>query len=218
MSIQLGINHFLEMISSYHPKWIVVAVKADVDRVSDSLTEIAKVKSIRRNVTISEIEYEQTSSSDMIAIAQPKNNSWSVISWGLNSWAELLSKRLHTKAVTLAMDDTSAGTTYEIYHNGKLVEKADWAPGFNMHYESNIRPQPNLDLLDPDDDDETYDEEKGTTHNEQVFHKFVDRVFCEEGVYIPTCWPQSNGEDGQLFVEAWSIGLIERANLLDIAA
>lgn len=219
MSNQLGIRHFLEMMSDYHPNWVVVAVKAPTDQVSDSLTELVKVKCLLRDVPVCEVDsVDEAKSSTLTAIVQLKHTDWSVIFWDLNSWAEALAKRLNTKAAMLKMDDTSAGTAYEIYAGKEVIERASWEPGYRMTYESTVRPQPKLDWLDPEEDDQTYDEERCTTHNEQVFHNFIDSVFCTEGIYIPTCWAAGTDTDGQLIVENWSLGFIKRANLLDIAA
>lgn len=193
-------------------------MKAPIDRVSDSFAEQFEMEYLLRNVPICEVQPD--SGTDIwTAIVQPKNNGWSVIFWGTADWAKSLSARLNTKAATLMMDDTDAGTAYEIYEKGSLIEKAYWTPDYfvsqqRMMYESAVRPYPDLDLLAPDDNDATYDAESGTSHNEQVFHQFIDDIFCEEGIYIPACWADGYGSYGQLAVEGPSMGSIERADLL----
>lgn len=213
----LGIKNFLEMMSDYHPKWIVIAVMAPVDRVAYTLIELGKAKLFESDILIEEAGSEDVSRLELTTVVQPKNNRWSVIFWGSSNWSEVLSKILHTKAVTLVVDDTSAGTMYEIFENGELLEKADWSPGELMIFESKIRLKPDLDMLAPDDDDKTYDEEKGTTYNEQVFRNFVDDTFRTEGIYLPACWSQNDGRNGWLIVEESSKGTIDRAELVELS-
>lgn len=221
MSEHLGIMHFLEMMQEYHPKWIIAAAKAPVDQVSDCLVKLTKAKHCLKNIPIRGVVsdgVEETSNMECpwTAVVQPKSNNWSVVFLGERTWARILAERLNTRAVILGRSDVSAGTGYEIYESGHFMEMADWDPDNEMFYDSTIRPKPELDFLDVDENEKTYDEERNTTHNEQIFHQFVDSLFRNEGIYIPTCWPRGDDEDSYLIVEKWSTGVIERADLIDI--
>jgi hypothetical protein len=212
MNTQLGVKHFLEMMSDYHPKWEVVAVKVPGNLLIEQLAKLPEVKQIARDVSICEIHTPSESSISLITVATIKNNSWTVIC-GLcpsgESWAKILSQRSHSRAVMLMMHDTDASTSYEVYENGEIVESAYWSPDSQLRYESKIRMQPNLDLLTAKEDDDSYDEETGTTHNELVFRDYIDLVFQEEEIYIPCCWAVEDYGINQLLVEQRSIDSIE---------
>jgi hypothetical protein len=217
MNTQLGVKHFFEMMSDSYPKWEVVAVKVPGNLLIEHLAKLREVKRIKRDVSICEMYTPSESSINLIPVATIKNNSWTVICglWPTGeSWAKILSQRSHSRSVMLMMHDTDASTSYEVYENGEIVESAYWSPDSQLRYESKIRLQPNLDLLTAKEDEDSYDEETGTTHNELVFRDYIDLVFQEEEIYIPCCWAVEDYGITELLVEQRSIDSIEDAYAL----
>ena len=205
-SEHLGITHFLKFMYDGQPEWSLFAVKASIDDVSEMFVQFRKAKNITINVLLKPAgEYDDLSNA--IAIVKVKNNPWTIVFRSLLTVdsAELenvpvetkeLSIRLKTRAITFIGEDTSGAMGFEIYKNGKLLEKAEWESGGEFFsFESTLRERPEL---------------------EEVGDEFADQVFRKEGIYLPACYPKSDGGKSWLAVEKNSENVIERADLVEL--
>ncbi|MDB6124718.1 MAG: hypothetical protein JWQ71_3711 [Pedosphaera sp.] len=203
----IGITHFLEFMYDGEPEWSLFAVKAPIEEVSAAFAEFRNAESsftdVPRVAAGSDDDLEQ-----FVAVVQIKNNPWTVVFRSL-LWvdeshledvpqeARELSARLKTKAVTFFAEDTSGAMSYEIFENGKSLESAEWESGGEFFsFKSTLRKKPDL---------------------EEVGDEFADEVFREQGIYLPSCYPMSDGEKHWLAVDEVSASAIVRADLIELS-
>jgi ankyrin repeat protein len=182
----LGAAHFLEFIYDGEAEWSLLAVKADIEPVTEAFTKLCKAEKCERDV-----EVKKAASGDelapLIAVVKLKDNPWTVIYWslfhvdeaalnGITESAKELSARLTTKSITFASQDTSGAIASGQFENGKDVESRDF-----------------------DDDDEA-----------------TNSYFAELGIYLPACYPKTKGKRSWLAAEKSSAAVIERADLIGL--
>lgn len=206
-SSHVGIGDFLKFMHDGQPEWSLVAVKAPIDEVTDELADLHGAESVHRDVSRKPTTEKYDEVAPQIAIVQVKNNPWTIIFRSLlyvdeahieaaNEDAKELSAHLNTKAVSFVGEDTSGSQAYKFFEKGKLLEEAEWEVGGELYgFKSKLRKKPAI---------------------EAVGDEFAGGFFTEQEIYLPCCYPKS--EDGQpwLAVEKDSLGLVERADLIEL--
>lgn len=203
----LGINHFLEFMYGGEPEWSLFAIKAPIDDVSNAFAEFRHAKSKATDVPRKTTGGDGDELAHLVAVIKLKDNPWTVVYrsllWvdmthleGVPQEAKELSARLKTRAITFFGEDTSCAMAYEIFEDGKSLENAEWESGSEFsQFKSTLRKKPELD---------------------EVGDEFADEVFREQGIYLPSCYPKSDGEKKWLAVDTVSAGTIERADLIEL--
>jgi len=143
----------------------------------------------------------------VVAVVQTPGSAWTIILRsvhyvdesqieGVAEAAKELSARLNTRAISFIGEDTSGANGYKLFEKGKLLEDFEWeANGEFFRFKSSLRKRPAL---------------------EKVEDAFVDDLFREEGVYLPACYPMTEGGNSWLAVEKASINAVERADLIEL--
>lgn len=201
-SPKLGSKDFTDMMYRGVPSWYVFAVEAPLDDVTEAFTRLRQAKRVVRDVPVVPTKkYE--SIGVLVPVVKPVGSSWVVVqraaclvtSQQLNQYAEdakTLSKRLKTRAVAFAAEDTSGSGGYDLYEYGTQVERACW--GELSEFASKRRKTPKHD---------TYDV------------SFVDETFRELGIYLPVCLGR-DGAKPSLAIDKSATGVIERAHLVEL--
>lgn len=201
----IGIRHFLKFMQEGQPEWALFAIRAPIEDVS---TAFAEFRASKKRV----VDVPRRGPTDNIditfltAVVQIRGNPWTLVFRSLTDIetthlrrvpeeAKTLSERLATRAVTFFAEDTSGAMGYEIFERGQSLEHADWEADELRRFESTLRPRPT---------------------RERDGDRLVDDVFHGEGIYVPCCYPQSDGQDEWLVVEGISADAVERADLIDI--
>jgi len=203
----LGITHFLEFMYDGQPEWSLFAVKAPVDEVAAVFGKFCKAKNKTNNVPLKPAGESGDDLSNLVAVVQVKDNPWTVVLRSL-LWvdskhlenvpkeAKELSAKLKTRAITFIGEDTSGAMRYELFENGKSLESSEWESGGEFFsFKSKLRKK--LDL-------------------EEVGDDFADEVFREQGIYLPACYPKSEGGKEWLAVEKASANVVQRTDLMEI--
>jgi hypothetical protein len=143
-----------------------------------------------------------------VAVVQVKQNPWTIIFRsllfvdeaalaGAAEDAKELSARLNTRALSFIGEDTSGANGCKVFEKGKLLEDFEWEVGGEFfRFKSSLRKRPALESVDD---------------------SFVDELFRAEGIYVPSCYPMADTGEPWLAVEKSSEGLVERADLLELA-
>jgi len=206
-SAPLGVTDFIATAYNTEAEWSLVAVKAPIDQVAAAFADFRKPKRWLRDVPRANAAEVDDVDSSLVSILQTKGNPWTVVvrelfdvtEFGMNEVmliAKTLSSKLKTRAITFVAEDTSGAIAYDLFDGGKLLEHAEWEEGGSFFsFQSTLRKQPALDA---------------------VTQEFADEVFCREGIYLPACYPKSDGEKVWLCVEKVSAGAVERADLMDL--
>jgi hypothetical protein len=205
-STPLGVTHFLDFMYDGQPEWSLFAIRAPFDDVANAFAAYRKPKHRYTNVPRQPAGAEGDELAHLAAIVKVKDNPWTVVFRSL-LWvdsshlaevpqdAKELSTRLKTRAVTFFAEDTSGAMAYEILELGKSLENAELMDGEFSSFKSTFRKQPAL---------------------EEVGDEFADEVFREQGIYLPSCYPRSEGGKHWLAVDKVSAGTIERADLIEL--
>lgn len=182
----LGAAHFLEFIYDGEAEWSLLAVKADIEPVTEAFTKRCKAKRCERNVEVKKAAGTGDELARLIAVVKVKDNPWTVIYWslyhvnesaltGITRSAKELSTQFKTKSVTFASEDTSGAIASKQFENGKDSGTREF------------------------DDDED-----------------INSFFAELGIYLPTCYPKIRGKRSWLAAEKSSAASIERADLIEL--
>lgn len=182
----LGAAHFLEFIYDGEAEWSLLAVKADIEPVTEAITKLRKAKKCERNVEVKKAAGAGDELARLIAVVKIKNNPWTVIYWslfhvneaalkGITRSAKELSAQLKTRSVTFASEDTSGAIASQQFENGKDSGTREF-----------------------DDDDD------------------INSFFAGLEIYLPACYPKSKGKRCWLAAEKSSTATIERADLIGL--
>jgi len=202
-----GTTHFLKFMYDGQPEWSLIAVKAPIDDVSTTFAQLSKAKRRAINVPVKPAGGDGDELSAAVAVVQVKNNPWTIIFRSLLTVdsdeienvpkeAKELSVRLKSRAITFIGEDTSGAMGYEIYEDGKLMEKAEWEGGGEFFtFKSKLRKKPEL---------------------EEVGDDYLDAVFSGAGIYLPACYPKIEDGKSWLAVEIISADTIHRADLIEL--
>ncbi|MBW4505692.1 MAG: hypothetical protein KME64_04170 [Scytonematopsis contorta HA4267-MV1] len=175
----LGMLDFQKSMYEGHPEYAIFAVKAPIEKVTQALSEYQPNTEFKHNIQnagqICNIISEQKQY--WMPIVQPKNNDWAVVYWAIGCWKDVrnicqqISLTRQTKVIEFSEEDTSGAIGYYLFERGKQIEKLDWAPGFELVFESEMREEPEFDNFDEAESD--------------VVGHFINDIFIEEGIYIP---------------------------------
>jgi hypothetical protein len=206
-SDHLGVTDFLKFMHDGQPEWSLVAVKAPAEEVAEELADFRGAKNVFKSVEIKGgAPYEDVE--QLVAVVQVKDNPWTIVFRSLlyvdeaaiehaAEDAKELSGRLSTRAISFIGEDTSGANAYCLFEKGKLLEEAEWEVGGEFfRFKSSLRKRPAL---------------------ETVEDEFVDELFRAEGIYVPSCYPRADKGEPWLAVEKSSEGLIEHAELIELA-
>jgi hypothetical protein len=203
---QVGVTDFLKFMFDGQPEWSLVVVKASLDEVSEELVDFRGATTFNRDVPKKAAgEYDDVA--QLVAVVQVKQSPWTIIYRSLlyvdeglleavTEEAKELSARLNTRAICFVGEDTAGANRYELFEKGKLLELAEWESGGEFfRFKSTLRKRPDL---------------------EEVTDEFVDEFFRQEGIYLPACYPMSDGENSWLGYEKSAADIIDRADLIEL--
>jgi len=206
-SHRLGVADFLKFMYDGQPEWSLIAVKAPAEEVAEELADFRGAKNVFKGVEIKPgAEYDDVE--QLVSVVQVKDNPWTIIFRSLlyadaaaiehaAEDAKELSGRLSTRAISFIGEDTSGANAYSLCEKGKLLEEAEWEVGGEFfRFKSSLRKRPAL---------------------ESVEDEFVDELFRNEGIYVPSCYPRADKGEPWLAVDKSSEGLVEWAELIELA-
>jgi hypothetical protein len=184
-----------------------LAVKAPIDEVTDEFAELHGSETVVRDIPRKATTEKFDDVADQIAIVQLKHNPWTIVFRsllyvneehieGANEEAKELSARLNTRAIVFVGEDSSGSQAYKLFEKGKLLEEAEWEVGGELYtFKSKLRKKPAI---------------------EAVGDEFAESFFTEQEIYLPCCYPKNDDGQSWLAVEKNSLGLIERADLVEL--
>lgn len=173
----LGMSDFQKCIHEGHPEYAIFAVKAPIEVVSPAIAQYAKATDWQKDIHAAGSIWSVCSVEDeyWMPIIQPENNDWTVVYWCVGDWVNLskivtnLSEQLKTKVMCLGEEDTSGAVGYELFDQGKQVERMEYAD--EMYFESELIDEPEFEDFEEDERD--------------TMDQFINDRFIEEGIYIP---------------------------------
>jgi hypothetical protein len=204
--LRLGVKDFGKLMYAGQPEWSLLTVRAPLGEVAEAFVNICGISMWKAEVPLKPAKKGEPLTR-FTAVVQLKGNPWTVILRSLfeaaieevsavDQEARTISSKLKTKAISFISEGTSNAMGYSLYDQGQAAEVAQWNDGGDfISFSSKRRKVPDL---------------------ESVTIEFSDDVFREHGVYIPACYPRSEGGRFWLAVCKPSIGAIERADLIQI--
>ena len=206
---RFGVRDFLEMVHYTEPEFSVLAVKAPVGKAAKAFAELRHANAWMQNVERRAPAGVRDVNSSLTAVVNIKRNPWTIFFRSLfrlgkddyqsvDEEAMELSIRLKTKAIAFIRDESAQAVGYHFYEQGKLSEQAQWIEDSSVcWFKSRFRRQPQ--------EDETGED-------------FIDKVFRQQGIYLPACYPQYKKRNAWLCVEKVSARTIQRADILIVPA
>ncbi len=203
----LGAAHFLEFIYDGEAEWTLLAVRAPRKEVTDALQRLWKARHVSRGVAIKNVSAKNGPIAPFVAVIQTNDNPWTVIYrslfwfaptpdlFGPKGATQQLSKQFKAPAICLVSEDSSGALAYDLSEKGRVIESAEWSGESFESFKSTRREEPDL---------------------EGRSAEFVDELFSELGIYLPVCFPMSQGARSWLAVDAASAGKVKEADLLTI--
>jgi ankyrin repeat protein len=204
-----GIRDFLELIHYTEPEFAVMAVKAPMGKAAKAFADLRRPNAWRRNVPRLAAAGVRHVDASLTAVVKVRHNHWTVFfrslfRLGENDYKSVgeealaLSARLKTKAVAFLRDETANALGYHFYERGGLSEQAQWIEGSSVHwFKSRFRQPPEKDELGED---------------------FIEKVFRQQGIYLPACYPRCKRKQAWLCVENASAKAVQRADILILPA
>lgn len=202
----LGAKHFLKLANDGEPDWALFAVETPREQVTNFLVERYTSAKVQRDVELKKAR-KNDELAQRVAVVQIRDNPWTIVLRALyhvdesqinavTDDAQALSRQLQTKAISFVADGTSGAVQYDLFENGALLERAQWADGgaFSL-FESTRRRQPKVAEVDG---------------------KFADKTFRDLGIYLPACYPRGSQRSACLCVEKASVERVEKADLLEL--
>jgi hypothetical protein len=174
----LGMKDFQDWIHEGHPEYAVFAVKAPIDQVAQHLLDKSYASEWKQQPHDTGSVMECFEDGESIPLIQPTDNAWTVVYWMVGAWDEMedvcidFASVLKTRVIALAEEDTSAAVVYNLYDQGEKIESAQWCPGEEFSFDSEIREEPEFDDFDEDERD--------------AINGFINHIFAQEGLYIPS--------------------------------
>ncbi len=171
-----GVLDFLERCA----EWALIAVRAPIEEVGSGYAKIRR--SARRILAIGDKNvpaigdwaYVVSLYGPWVLILRALGRADLETRHGTHENARELSSKLSKRASSFTGEDTSACLHFEIFDRGKLVEKAVWEDGGEL-----------VELVSRG---------QGLPHAFSTDRASVDRVFAEEGIFIPPCAVQNDGQ------------------------
>jgi hypothetical protein len=204
-STQLGVKDFLELMHYTEPQFAVIAVKAPIEKTAGAFVDFRNAKRWTRDVPRGAGARPGRVKASVTAAVKVKHNPWTVIlrsifRFGDNDHklvvedAKALSARLKTKAIAFTRESKAEAVGYDFFENGRLAEHAQWVEESSFcWFKSRFRRKP----------------EKG-----ELGEEFTDKVFRQQGIYLPACYPRYKKKGSWLCVEKVSAPAIERADII----
>lgn len=185
-TVDLKVARGTRAFQDSHPgnaEWAVVGVRAPGEAVAREWTQLSKA--VRWEANVAEKPLGPVAQSHFVL--QLAQQDWSLIllsvGWVTESDLQLLpsagaelSRVLETTVLTFAAEDTSSCEEYELFEQGRSVEKASWDGQLQFR---SVRPGPKPKF--------------GKT--------FPDPVFSDLGIYLPVCGFVDDGLTARLSLE-----------------
>ena len=199
---------FLEFIYYTEPEFSVIAVKAALGRTASAFAELRKPRLWLRDVPRRGAAGFRRANASLVAAVSVRGNPWTVIIRSIFRLgaddcalavadAKDLSARLKTKAIAFVGEGKADAIGYDFFERGRLAEHAQWIEHKSIcWFHSRFRRKPKKEDLAED---------------------FTDRVFRQQGIYLPACYPRSHGNRAWLCAEKSSAGVIRCAEVLVLA-
>jgi hypothetical protein len=201
-----GISDFAKLAFAGHPEWSLFAIRAPKASVAAAFYDRRKVSRWERNVPLEpSAAYEPMAR--LVAVVRIARSRWTVVYRsmydvsgrelkGVPQEARVLSAQFKTKAITFFAEDTSGTIAYGLYDQGSLIEQAEWEIDRDFWvFTSKIRRRPEGSEFGLD---------------------FADDVFGKLGIYLPACYPRSDGSRFWLAVCPPSMQRVSGADILEL--
>jgi ankyrin repeat protein len=200
-----GVKDFLEMVRYTEPEFSVMAVKAPAGKTAAAFAGFRNPRKWLENVPRQAAAGVRQVKASLTTVVKVKRNPWTLIFRSLfrlgkddyQSIAEEameLSSRLKTKTIAFVRDETAKALGYHFYEKGRLSEQAQWIEDSSVvWFKSRFRRQP---------------------QKEESGEDFIDKVFRQQGIYLPACYPQYKRKNAWLAVEKVSARSIQHADIM----
>lgn len=195
-----GVSAFLDLMSTSQPEWSLYAVEAEFDTVAAVVQKQLNLRERWPGVALVKPVKKFTMVPPLVTVVRLRGSAWTVVFKSLFDYqepvepeAQVLSAILQTQVITFSGEDTANAMGYELFANGKSVERADWEESGEVHFHSE--------------------------HGRKLKQKTGDRsiaeaVFKELGILLPACYPCVQGDGYALAVLAPAPEQFERVELL----
>jgi len=196
----VGVREFFDFIQKATPEWAVAAVEARIDAVTHALVARHRPEGWASDVGRKPVAPARRP----CFVLQLQGHRWCLvlrtIAWvddasiqEIRSDARALSQTLSAQALSFTGQQSSGLVRYEVFHSGRVIEEAEWEGEELSRFRSETREKP-----------------KGPLGPEVV----VDLLFRERGLYLPTCWLDSDGGHMWISLEDLPVSAVERADFL----
>jgi hypothetical protein len=203
-----GMSDFIEFMNKGQREWLFLVVSRPVKEVAQSFASYHHVQEWDTNTKkriIKEDDYIDLA----VPIIEILNSEWSVIlrelygAYEVNSLheeAKFLAGHLKTKVITCVEEDTSGSLSYNLYEEDNHLESISWMPGFGLNFRSGYREKPNI----------------SSNAKLKKVEDYVNKIFCEAGIYIPACHVVSDDGELKLATHPVSKDVIGKVELINL--
>ena len=185
-----GLSDFVAFIHDWgHPEWVLLAVEARIDQVTDAYARLCDVSEPALRVEIRSATEKDDEIAPLVVVLQLSNSPWCIILRHLCSPLDLqlvldatsdarqLSSVLKTKALAFFGADSSSSMGFSLAENGKQAGGREWP---------------------------------------QTQARQADKTFADLGLDLPVCYPCTGPDGAWLAVVGSSILRVERADFINL--
>ena len=198
-----GCKSFVNFLNAAHPAWSLIAVLEDAELTAASLAEVCDSPCWLPDVAHHSIRPSRQGH----YIVQLEGQRWSIVTRSMFAVqagdiksafreARALSLKLEKRAIAFSSAQDSQLMGYIIFEEGVPVEHAECQiHGPLTAFDSKVRERP-------------------TTVRNGL--DFVDRLFGNQGLYLPVCYPESDGYTSRLVLVNTPASAIRRADFVGL--
>jgi len=180
-----------------HPEWSLICIEASPEAVAREFSKTHPEAKWHVNMAQSRL----AAVPPVILIFRLHGHAWTIllrtVGWlqmedinTLPKDAQQLSAALKTRALTYMSEDTSSCEGYELFKDGKSIERADCMG--DVEFKSSWRKKPKFG------DD------------------FPEPTFSELGIYLPECWMDHDGFETKLVLGGIPVEAVERLDCFEL--
>jgi ankyrin repeat protein len=181
----VGTSDFLKLMSTGEPEWALFVIKAPIEQTSKALAAFLQTTRVRSNVQIVSAANETDDVANAVAIISVAANPWTVVYLSLFYANRVSVDRAIEAAKSLSSQLSARAIAY-------VAESSSDGAGILV-----------FDVWESVDGGfQVSDEDE------------ADRIFQDNDVYLPACYPKSKANQARLAVEMASANRVERADLV----
>jgi hypothetical protein len=188
-----GVRDFQKYYQDSDAGWSVLFARTPIEKVAQAFADVVKAVRWEKDIAKKKVEPAR----QFVYLLQLKESDWTILLRALGRCLEVenegreLSKQLNARVYAYMAEGTSGAEDYQLFENGEPIEHATQCEGIT--FESKTRAQPKFD-------EDT----------------FPDPVFADDGIYLPCCYPKTDGYDIKLILKRLEPASVARADFISL--